>query len=313
MENINIKKVLQRIYNFDYKQCVIRNNEEFIIENGVSEFVSSFKKYNATEGIAVLPHGYDAGLFYKNDNGGEIYSSPKYSPDIVSFGLNIYGLKKGSFYKVTVPARSTGILKTITSDRTLTIVTDSKELVVSEDLTDVYENKEVYGIFRATSNEINLIFKLGKIFIKDIIIDEVELFEEKTVTEDPNIILEEGKIKLLAYGVFDYNTTPEPGYAGRYIENLRISGKGIRLYYDTKDKEFILERSNTNDVLNESFTNSSYIVDINMNKLPMSKYKVKHVSNDLSPNNLKQGYIVLGIDQEIKNEGKITILIKKIY
>ena len=81
------------------------------------------------KGIIVTPQGYSNGLFYRASNGGEIYSSPKYMPDIVTFNLNVFGLKKGSFYKLTVIGRDTGPTTFITDDRNVIVTNQENELL----------------------------------------------------------------------------------------------------------------------------------------------------------------------------------------
>lgn len=320
---MNIKKIVKRIYQFDFKNCDVKNRAEFYTNNGVSEFVSTFKKHDFENGIIVTPANYKVGLFYTTNNGGEIYCPTKYNPDIVKFSFNIYGLKKGAYYRMTIPARSAGELNLVTDNRMINVVTDTEELIINEDLTKVNENKELYGIFRATTNEINFLFTLGKVVIADIIIDEVELFtDEDNETSPTNSLLNEGKIQLSAYGVFNLNVISPNDYNGKYIEATKYTGKGINLYYDKKNNEYILERDNANDILNESFNLLNYVIDFNLNhtvnKNIFVNYRICEVSLEPSPNTLKQGYIKFDfVDKDnnkvILNEGRITILINKIY
>lgn len=320
---INIKKIIRRIYEFDFSNCDVKNRSEFYTTNGVSEFVSTFKKNDFENGIIVSPSGYKVGLFYSTNNGGEIYCPTKYNPDIVKFNFNIYGLKKGSYYRVTIPARSAGSLNMITDNRVINVTTDTEELVLNEDLTNVDENKELYGIFRANSNEINLFFSLGKVIIANIIIDEVELLTETESEEVINTVqLDEGKIQLASYGVFNLKPNEPEGYVGRYLATTKYTGNGINLYYDKTTNEYILERDNVNDILNESFNLLNYIVDFNVNKTVnknvFANYRICEVSLEPSPNTLKQGFIRFDfVDQTgqkvVLNEGRISIVINKIY
>lgn len=321
--NFNIKKIVRRIYEFNFTNCDVKNRAEFYTTNGVSEFVSTFKKNDFENGIIVSPSGYKAGIFFSTNNGGEIYCPTKYNPDIVKFNFNIYGLKKGSYYRVTIPARSAGTLDIITKDRSINLVTDTEELVINEDLTNIDENKELCGIFRAQSNEINLFFTFGKVIVSNIIIDEVEILTETDVEEaTQSVVFEEGKLELASYGVFNLKANEPEGYLGRYSAVTKYTGTGINLYYDKTNNEYILERDNVNDVLNESFNLLNYIVELNVNKTVnkniYANYRICEVSLEPSPNTLKQGYIKFDFvdfngNKVLLNEGRISILIYKLY
>lgn len=318
---IDIKKITRNIYKFDLSKCDIEDGYEMITANGVNEFVSNFRKRDLDNGIIVTPGGYTKGLIYKSTNGGEFYNNPTWYPDIVSFTYDLYGLRKGYFYKLTIKARNTRKYSSITDstdNRKLSVVTDGEEVLIHEDLSEVFDNKEFTTIFRASSTEANLIFTIGKIYINDIIIDEVELVDEDP-EPDPDVVIEDGKTKLVAYGIFDPNITPD----GKYTEVDRLSGKGIRLFYDSSTKCYLLERDNMSDVLEASFTNAEYFIDFNTNKLPISeKYDrlvVTDIDNGVSPNMLKQGSVSFALlnkngERCIYDKlGRIVILIYKIY
>ena len=318
---IDIKKINRNIYKFDLSRCDIEDGYEMITANGVNEFVSAFRKRDLDNGIIVTPGGYNKGLIYKASNGGEFYNNPAWYPDIVSFTYDIYGLRKGYFYKITVKARNVRKYSSITDstdNRKLSVVTDGEEVLIHEDLSNVFDNKEFTTIFRANSTEANLIFTIGKIYINDIIIDEVELVDEEPEA-DPDVIIEDGKTKLVAYGIFDPNVKP----AGKYTEVDRLSGKGIKLFYDTSKKCYTIERDNVSDVLQASFTNAEYFIDINTNKLPVSdKYNrlvITDIDNGISTNTLKQGSVSFALLNSSGEKciydklGRIVILIYKIY
>lgn len=321
----NVKKVLRRIYQLDFSNCLVKNKEEFYTEKGVSTFAATFKKTDFDNGIVVTPNGYKNGLFYSVENGGEIYSPTKFTPDLVTFSLNIYGLKKGAYYKITIPSRSAGTLNIITDNRKINITTDAEDLVMDADLTGINESIEQYGIFRASSNEINLFFTLGKVIISNIIIDEVELASdtEKEELQD-NSVIEDGKYQLAAYGVFNVKPSIPENFNGKYIALSRYTGRGINLYYNKSTYEFILERDNANDILNESFNLLNYTVEINTTKVINNKKfiycDISSIEMEPSPNTLKQGYIKFAFVTKDGNnlnalnlEGRISIIINKIY
>lgn len=328
MTDIDIKKVVKRIYNFDFSKCELEDGNEIISTNKGNEFVNTFIKRDLDNGILVTPSGYTKGLVYKSTNDGEIYNNPRWTPDIITFAFNIFGLKRGAFYRISVIGRNVheyNRIIDITDDRTLEVSDDDQQLLINEDLNAVFENKTFSGVFRATSNEANLFFRIGKIYISDIIIDEIELMSETEEQEESTLVsFEEGKSTICAYGIF--NTIPaldKPDYKGKYIEMTKLAGKGINLYYDKVSKEYILERDNVEDTLNAPLTNIEFIVDFNFNKVVsfghFSDYRITEISPEISPNTLKQGYIKFvfvdkneNIVDYTKNEGRLCFIVKKI-
>jgi hypothetical protein len=323
-----IKKVLDRVYEFDFKNSELTDGNEIIATETASEFVMTFRKRDLDRGIIVTPSGYKKGLVYKSTNGGEFYNNPSWIPDIVNFSLNVYGLKKGHFYKLTVTARDTGSNTVITNDRSLTVSNEEKELLIDERLTGVKENREHHAIFRSIDNEANLLFRIGKIYINNITIDEIELVgdeqEQKQEVEASSSDFHDGKIRTVAYGIFTTEGTTDTEYKGRYVPMTRYSGKGISLYLDKTTNEYVIERDNEQDTIGESFTNINYSVDINLNKVVnkglFSHYDITEVSAEASPNTLKQGFIkfeFVDISGKVVHYGnrnsRILITINKIF
>jgi hypothetical protein len=321
-----IKKIRDRIYEFDFSNTELIDGNELAEINGVSDFVMAFRKRNLNKGIIITPSGYKNGLVYKSSNGGEVYNSPNWIPDIINFALNIFGVKKGKFYKLTVIARDTGPNNIITNDRSLKVTNEYKELLMDYDLHSVDTNTEYHAIFRTLDNETNLFFSIGKIFVNNIIIEEIEIIDDEI--KEQNIIseniFETGKLQLAAYGIFTTQPNTDTEYKGRYIPMIRYSGKGINLYFDKNTNQYILERDNIEDILGESFTNLNYIIDFNFNKVVnknlFSQYNIIEVTTDLSPNTLKQGYIVFEFadahDHPViytNKDGRMVILIYKLF
>lgn len=322
-----IKKVIQRIYEFDFSDCGLTNGNELITTNRGSEFVNTFRKRDLDKGIIVTPSGYSKGLVYRTSNNGEVYNNPEWMPDIVNFSLNIFGLKKNAFYRITVIGRNTrryNRLRDVTDDRNLRITNEQQELLLDIDLSDYLDNAEFTKIFKADSNETNLYFQMGKVFLNNVIIDEVELPLDIEVEVDdvPETEFSNGKSDICAFAVFQAETDSEK--KGRYIELTRLTGKGLVLFFDSLQGNYILERDNVEDTLGASFTNIEYLIDFNFNKLVNNKdyfkYNIVTVSPEISPNTLKQGYIRfelvnkdnISLNTE-KLEGRMAFLIRKIY
>ena len=293
-----IKKVIQRIYNFDLKDCSLSDGNEMISTDHGSEFVNTFIKRDLDKSLIITPGGYQSGLVYKSTNGGEFYNNPEWMPDIVNFSFNFYGLKKGSFYRITIKARNSrkyNSLIDITDNRQLEVSNSSQELLINEDLTDVMANQEFVGIFRANRIEEDIYFSIGKIYINDIIVDEVEITKDEEVEKEEvsTIEFDSGKSNIVAYAVFSSDFVNKKG---RYYESERITGKGLSLFYDINEHVYILERDNYEDSIGTSFTASNYIVDINFNKAPYACYTITDISADTSPNTIKQGFLKFRID-----------------
>lgn len=321
----DIKKVVRNIYKFDFSKTTLIDGNEIMATDYSSEFVDNFRKRDLDNGIIVTPVGYRRGLVYKYTNGGEFYNNPEWDANLITFSLDIFGLKNKAFYRITVKGRNTHRYRVTdyTEDRSLIVSDSNQELLLKENLENTDNNTDFSAIFRATSNEINLYFTIGKIFVNDIIIDEIELMNDNTEVEDiKDDILAEGKLSIAAYGIYE----PQPvindtsSFKGRYLEMTKLAGKGLILFYDTKTSSFVLERDNANDILGASFTNINYIVDINTEKLcGCSGHYAKDIDVDISPNTIKQGYINY-IFLNSKNEagsykdfsGRLIVLVYKL-
>lgn len=316
----DIKKVVQRIYQFDFSKCTLVDGNEMISTEHGNEFVNTFIKRDIDKGIIVTPTGYSKGMIYKISNGGEIASPASWFPDIINFVFNVYGLKKNNYYRLTVRAknyRKYNSLTDITADRTLEVSNDNQELLIKEDLSDVMDYKDFEVIFKATSIEENLYFRLGKLAINNIIIDEVEIPVDEIAEEEsaPTVEFENGKSNIVAFGVFSTDIVNDNN---KYAEIARITGKGLNLYYSKSENTYILERDNYEDSVGCSFTGANYLVDFNFNKAPYATYRITGISPDISPNTLKQGFIKFQIADDGKygrydrTVGRIAIIVRKI-
>jgi hypothetical protein len=326
MAEINIKKIKDKIYEFDLTNSELVDGNEIVVNNNISEFVMTFRKQDLNKGVIVTPGGYLNGLVYKSSNDGEFYNNPLWMPDLVTFNFNVFGLKAGKFYRLTVVSRDTGKNEVITSDRSLVVTNEERELLIDANVAGVESNTDYQAIFRTDDTETHLFFKIGKIYISNVIIEEVELVtdEDNAAEKIPDTLYGEGKLRLVAHGIFTTNPQTNEQYKGRYIPMSKYTGKGINLYYDTTTNQYIIERDNANDVLEESFTNLAYTVDININKVVnkghFSQYNIVEVNPDISPNTLKSGYIVFDfVDDAGKtvkytnDSGRIAIMIYRLF
>lgn len=290
---MKIKNIIRNIYSINYENILLDNNDEFITEdNGISDFAQYMRKNDPDNGILVTFSNYKNGLFYSTKNNGQLYADPSVLPENVTFTMNIVGLKKGYWYKITVSARNAGSNVSITKNRDLIVTNSNEEAIIKEDLTNTSSNEDYTGYFLGNSTEDYLFFNLGKIVIKDIKIDEVEIKNSEEHIESN--ILGEGVRSLVSYGIFKMSI-PNNGYTGRYIKLKRLGGYGLELYYDSKNISYILERSNTENIMKESFVLPKYSIEINDTKLLKYNYYrsicTKDINSGLSPNTMKTGYM----------------------
>lgn len=315
-----IKKVIQNIYKFNLSNCSLINGEEMMVTDSGNEFVNTFVQRDFDKGIIVTPSGYNRGLVYKSIDGGMFYSPARWMPDMVTFNFNFYGLKKNAFYRIIVKAKNMSkfnSLSDVTSDRSLQITNDAQMMIMNEDLSDTMDYNNFTAIFRASSVEENLSFKIGKIGINDIIVDEVELPVDSSeeVGNDQNFEFDSGKSNIVAFGVFSCDMN---NGNGKYKEVSRLTGKGINLYYEEASNEYILERDNYEDTIDASFIGANYVIDINTNKAPYASHMITNVVNDVSPNTLRQGFIrfqILESGKPVKynrSNGRVAITVTRI-
>ena len=320
-ENVAIKRIVKNIYSIDYSQIKLEDKNEFIVDkNGVSDFVNGLKLIDKDNGIIVMPINYTNGLFYSSENGGEIYSSPKFEPEIVNFSFDLMGLKRNSFYKLTITARTAGNNSFYNSNRKATISTSTGELILEHDFKDDVDNTSITGVFCAVSQEIIINFAIGKINIKNITIDEVELVQETIESEEkPTEIIKNGSFELAAYGIFEALPYTD---SVRFVQLQDISSHGISLFFDNNTKEYIIERDNKNDVVSDCITNMRYILYIDLNKNANYQkfigYAMTEISSNISPNTLKQGFYKFVLTKpdntpyRIQQSGRIGIYLFKL-
>lgn len=331
MLDSRINKTIKRIYEFNLKDTFLLDGHEMITNNGISDFNTAFSKKDLDYGIIVTPNGPHKGLVYKSSHGGEFYNNPRWEDIEIPFSFNIYGLKKNAFYKITVIARNTGSDYVVTNNRKLTVITENNELLIDANLSGENRNKEFSAIFKSDDNDSTLMFKIGKIYVNNIIIDEVELdIHQEDQEEDRLTEYDRGANQMVSFGVFgsqvidwEHGIGTIDSFRGRYYLLNKFAGKGINLYYDKITDEYILERDNVIDTIGENFTNMNYKVDINLNKIinngSFDRYDITEISPDASPNTLRSGFIkfrVLKGNEIVKHNklnGRITVVITKLF
>jgi hypothetical protein len=309
--SFDVKKIIQRIYEFDLSNTSLVDGEEILSDDshGGNEFLNNFTRRDLDRGIIVTPRGYRNGLVYKSSNNGEVYNNPTWVPDIVSFALNLYGLKKDHFYRVTVVGRNVhkyNRVTDITENRYVEVLTKDKERIIYADLSEKLSNVESEGIFRASSVEENLFFSIGKVYISNIIIDEIEILpenEEERLPEADELVIQSGKTNLVGYGIF---SCALPDFAsGSSAELEKLSGKGINIYLNKDTKIYTIERDNVNDCIGLPLSDISIFYDINDEKCPGVHHSIVDVSERISPHTIKPGYISFKLLNDKDNEATL--------
>ena len=324
----NIKKIIREIYKFDFSNNVLEDGDEILSRDKdyLDELIILLKKNDTANGIVVVPSGYNNGLFYKSSNNGEILNDPTWMPEIVSFNLNVYGLKKNHWYKLTTIGRSSGTNNIISSDRRILLKTPDGNLLQEHELKNVLDSNECKSsLFKADSNEMVINMTLGKVFLNNVILEEVELYEDIEKEDIADLVYSDNYKQLVAHGTFLLNPVKDK-YSKRFIELIKTTGQGINLYYDKNTFEYILERDNTQELLTEPFTNTKYIIEVNTTKIPkyvkntlmFDDFVTTEVSTDISRNTIKSGYVKFAfiknnkIVDYRKDTNRLSVLVYKL-
>lgn len=301
-----IKNVVDKIYSFDFSKASLLDGYEIISE----EFTNAFSYRDVEKGYSIIPFGYTKGLFYKASEEA-IFNSPKYLPEIVDFNIALSGLKKGHFYRITVTGRNSRkysmFSDDVTDNRSIVLRNAYKEILINKDFSEDMEYVDVSTIFKAENVEDKFSVQIGKIYLRNICLEEIEMLQQKTeeVEESPVSTYEPGKEQMVAYGLFSMGI---PEGASRRREVKKLSGKGISIFYDSVENVYTLERDNDNDTICDNLANGNIIVDFNINKMNaqnvFSHYTVLEVSSEISPCTMKPGYIKFRF---MENERQATV------
>lgn len=317
---MEIKKIIDKVYDFSLKNTTLLPDVE-ILDNGIEdEFKKALMKGIIKKEIVMIPTEYKKGLFYDSAT-KEIVNNPTWNPAIIKFTMNFNGLKKNTYYKLSVSARNYkkySRITDVTDDRSLYVTTNKNDLLINSDLSDIDETINICGVFKAYENSISINFKFGKIAISRITLEEVELFEDDIEADVEDIIIDHDRLIVVSASTFAV-VSESVGLLGDYVPLIKMYGKGINLYFNRKDNTYIIERDNADDVVNSNLNSNRIIIDININKAIGDYVGMRTIksSSELSPNTLKSGFIVFGFVNEKNeyvplNEGLISIVINKI-
>lgn len=298
-----IKSVIRKIYSINYNNIKLDNNTELIISRKTNDFHQLLYMNNEITNTYLIPYfdneakGTQTGLFYKDKS---IYNHPIYGAPLISFRLSLTGIKKGSFYRIRFICSSVESYVEGASSK-LYVVLNGKDVVYNKDL-PVKETSIDYT-YLSEASVVNIAVTLGKVSIKDIIVEEVDVAEsvemKESVIEIPDLI------NLKAYAVLKPSMLTAVDKVISKYPLLR--GIGLNILYN-RDKDLnIIERNRENDVIQENIGLSKYFIDIRcMNSGCISN---QTVSDGTSPFSGIDGYATFKMNECNSN----TILYILIY
>lgn len=296
---MDIKKIKKKVYGFSLTDDIVKDGYEIFGKNPATdrnEMADLLKHTSLEDNIVVYVSDYGGGLYFHKDDDGmfSIVSDPSNMPSIVSFTLHFNGLKRGAWYKLSVVGRNTNNVNLYTDNRNVTVTNELREMILNAELSKAKTNTTYTEVFNAHDVETELRFKIGKVFIRDIILEEIEV-EEPAAQDSDDIVdteVSDGKITTVAYGVFMPFTDTDRKDFTRYSRILRYSGCGIVLYKDHDTGEYILEKDNRDESFTENLNASNIIIDINTNKCDNGvTASCITCSPEPSPNTRHSGYL----------------------
>lgn len=259
----NVKKIKESIYELDLSKIKDAPLDEELYKE---EFLDLLKFNDPKRNLSVIPtmNAPQTSISYHRDF---IKANEKWAPDIVEFKLSIFGLKKGSWYRISAESCSAASFSVVTDDRSFTVRNSIGDTVIDEDLRGDGSPRMIQGFFRATSQDIDIFHEIGKVEIHSYKIEEVEFMDESG--EGIEIITEYGEAKkeLVAWGAFSMKLSPTATSNSGYHILSRLAGEGIEMYFSRQHMLYTIERDARQDTIGESFTDARYLIEINESKL----------------------------------------------
>jgi hypothetical protein len=302
MNNYTIKSIIRKIYSIDYSNIKLENNTELIISKKMNDFHQLLYMQNELANTYLIPYFDDenksvqTGLFYKDKS---IYNHPIHGNPLISFKLSLTGIKKNTFYRMRFLCETLDTKAEITSSK-LYIVLNGKDIIYNKELCGNESNIE--HIFLSEGSVLNVAVTIGKIKIKDIIFEEVDVAEAAIIKE--NTIEIPDLINLKAYAVFKPSMLV-PG--DKVISKFPLlRGIGLNVMYDREKDIILIERNKENDVIQENIGLCKYLIDVKcINAGVISEH---FVGEGASPFSGYDGYSTFKL-RDNKNDTKIYILV----
>jgi len=303
MNNYTIKSVKRKIYSIDYSNINLENNTELIISKTTNDFHQLLYMNNDMTNTHLIPYfdsetkSTQTGMFYKNKS---IYNHPIYGEALISFRLSLTGIKQNAFYRIRFVCSSVETYAEGSTSKVY-IILNGKDIIHNKSVPK--EDTNIDYIYLSDASVLNIAVTIGKVTIKDIIFEEVEVAEsvniQKNVVEIPDLI------NLKAYAVFKPSMLINRDKVITKFPLLR--GIGLNILYNRDQDIIIIERNKENDVIQENIGLNKYLIDIKgINNGFISDQKISDMPSPLSGTN---GYSTFKLNDADEN----TILYILIY
>lgn len=258
MNNYTIKSVVRKIYSINYNNIKLENNMELIISKKTNDFHQLLYMNNEITNTHMIPYfdnetkSTQTGLFYKDNT---IYNHPVYGEPLISFRLSLTGIKQNSFYRIRFIVSSIDTYVEGASPK-LYVVLNGRDIVYNRDVPN--KDTNIDYIYMSSESVLNIAVTIGKVIIKDIIFEEVEIAE--SVEAKKNIIEIPDLINLKAYAIFKPSMLTNRDKVMTKFSLLR--GIGVNVLYNRETDLIIIERNKENDVIQENIGFNKYLIDI---------------------------------------------------
>lgn len=257
MNKYTIKSLIKKIYNIDYDNIKLENNTELIISRNTNDVHQLLYKRDDISNIHMIPSfetenkNTQTGLFYKDN---QIYNHPIYGNPMTSIRFSLTGIKKGSYYRIRIIARGINTVKDLDSNKIYFVLNGTDIIYNSEIPTD--KETVIDEVILSEATILNMSLSIGKVAIKDLIIEEVEISTNETkktvAIEVPNLA------NLKAYAVLRPKDLPNKSL--RITKYPLLRGMGLNVYHNREGDYVLVEPNKNNDVINDNIGNPSYMV-----------------------------------------------------
>jgi len=303
MNNYTIKSVIRKLYSIDYNNLKLEDNVEMIISKKTNDFHQLLYMNNEITNVQMIPQfesdnvSTQTGLFYKKDL---FYNHPKLGAPLISFRLMLIGTKLNSFYRIRFIVRGIEVYDDTVSKKVY-VVLNGKDIIYNKELPTGKDTVIEY-IYLSEGSVINLAFTIGKVAIKDIIIEEIEVQEDVKINE--RVVEIPDLVNLKAYSVFKPSMLTNRDKILTKFPLLR--GIGLNVIYNREDDIIIVERNKENDIVQESIGLYKYFIDVRV--FNGGEIRDLKVSDSPSPFSGYNGYASFKVN-EIKENTLIYVLV----
>lgn len=258
MNGYTIKSVVRKIYSIDYNNIDLGNNTELIISKKTNDFHQLLFMNNELTNTYLIPHfetetkTVQTGLFYKDNS---IYNHPIYGEPLISFRLSLTGIKPNTFYRVKFVCSGIETYDDQHSSKVY-IVLNGKDIIHNKNIG--LNETSIEHIYLSDASLLSIAVTFGKVYIKDIIFEEVEVMED--VHKNQSVIEIPDLMNLKSYAVLKPHMLTN---RDKVISKFPlIRGIGINVLYNRETDTFIIERNKENDVIQENIALNKYLIDI---------------------------------------------------